>query len=280
MRSTERKTTLWLALLAAVLTLMVSMLANVDAVVKPDEPSRIERAITWLRNTSKMPVAKKRARDLARWFRKYGAMWKVDPWVAVAIAHQESHFRDRPPHLMITRCRTKFVDGSAVEICRKVWPGERGLMQVIPRWARKSFMACKGRSWKDPDELYDTETNICVGMHLLAARRAKIRDTMAKRRLFIVRGAKWNYQYAWKPCSWRQRKFCRGNAPLCARMWWVASWNWGSHRLYCGGRNRFDTQGYPIKVLKRYKLIVKKFGSAARPGGWPWLRSHETENLQ
>lgn len=261
----NKKITLWLVALVVFVAAMIMALANtVDALEKRHDP--VADAITWLRARSKMPMKRSRAAELSRLFRKYGRMWKVDPWIGVSIAMQESHFRDRPPPLKITRCKTKIVDGSAIEICRKYWPGERGMMQVIPRWARSSFMACKGGSWKDPDELEDTETNICVGMHLLARRRARIRKTMRKRRLFVVRGASWRYQRVWKPCSWRQRKFCKnGNLALCKRMWWVASWNWGSHRLFCGGRNRWDTQGYPIKVLKRYKLIVKKFGKG-RPG--------------
>jgi hypothetical protein len=260
----NKKATLWLVALVVFVAALIAALANTVDASAPEEKyeDRIERAIVWLRAGARMPVERSRARLLSRLFRKYGKMWGVDPWIAVSIAFQESRFSDRPRPVHVTRCRTKIADGMAVEVCRKVWPGERGLMQVIPRWARTSFMACKGRSWKDPDELEDTETNVCVGMHLMAKRRARIRTTMRHRRLFVVRGASWRYQYAWKPCSPRQRRFCRnGNSALCRRLWWVASWNWGSHRLFCGRvRSRFDPQGYPIKVLRRYKMLVRKFG--------------------
>lgn len=238
---------------------MIILLCNIANATETKRDG-LKRAIVWLRVKSKLPIKEKRAKRLAHLFRKYGRMWKVDPWVGVSIAQQESHFRDHPPPVLVKRCKTRIVDGNTVEICRKVWPGDRGMMQIIPRWARSSFMACKGRSWHDPDELEDTETNICVAMHLLAKRRARIQKQMKQKRFFHVRGVpKRRYQRTWKPCSPRQLRFCRSNRGLCKRLWWVASWNWGWHRLFCGGRSRFDTQGYPIKVLRRYKMIVSKF---------------------
>ena len=261
LREVERKNMLHAVGAIIFVLALIILLCHLGKLAKATQTERdgIERAIVWLRTRSHMPVKEKRAKRLARLFRKYGRMWKVDPWVGVSIAQQESHFRDHPPPVLVKRCKTRIVDGNTVEICRKVWPGDRGMMQIIPRWARASFMACKGRSWHDPDELEDTETNICVAMHLLAKRRARILKQMRQERLFIVRGARWHYQRKWKPCSPRQLRFCRSNRGLCKRLWWVAAWNWGWHRLFCGGHTRFDTQGYPIKVLRRYKMIVARF---------------------
>jgi hypothetical protein len=243
------------AVAAMVYALFVSRLAHAASLW---DERVVKAAILHLASSSNVPVSGQRAAALARWFVKYGSAWRVDPLLAASVALQESHFRDRPSRCYVTKCRTKIDSktGSAVEVCKRVWPGERGMLQIIPRYARASFTACKGRSWRDPDELYDTETNICVGMHLMAKRRRAVR----KRRLFVARGHKHRWRRHFKPCSYRQRRFCNnGNRRLCAKHWWIASWNWGSHRVYCRRVSKFDHAGYPIRVLRRYARLVRKF---------------------
>lgn len=226
------------------------------ATVNAGETRRLRAAILWLGERGKCKIPKKRAALLARLFVKYGKIWKVNPWIAASVAYQESKFTDKPKKLLVERCKKVWDDAyGEVEICKIKWPGERGMMQVVPKYARDSFSACKGRSWNDPNEMQDTETNVCVSMHLMAARRSRVRT----RRSFVLRGGRGRRTYRHAPCGPRQRKFCRKHRALCKKFWWVASWNWGSHRVICTSRGRYDFAGYPIRVLKRYKRIVGKF---------------------
>jgi hypothetical protein len=246
------------------------------ATAKPD-PKRVEteveeyeltgegltplaRAIRFLARLRKNPVSEARARMLARYFRRYGKLWNVDPWLAITIACQESIFRDHPPKILVHRCRTVVRRGEPVRRCRKVWPGERGLMQIIPVYSEEAFFACEGRRWDRKDELIETRINVCAGIWTLAARRKALEDRQRINRAFIVRGSDRNWMQRFVPCGPYQLRFCRNNEELCRRFWWVASYNWGVHRVICSRTSRkFNFSAYPIRIIKLYKLIVSKF---------------------
>lgn len=223
----------------------------------------LRAAITWLVRSDKRKISRRRAMLLARLFDKYGRLWNVDPWLAVSVSFQESGFRDKPRRVKVWRCR-KIPGGEA---CVNKWPGDRGLLQIIPKYARDSFTACRELVTGDPWDLYDTETSVCVGVHLMASRRASIAARTQKRRSFMARGSRYRWLRRYAPCGTRQIRFCRnGYRRLCRKFWWIASWNWGSHRVFCGGRWQYDFPGYPIRVLKRYRRIVAKFRTRGRPG--------------
>jgi len=230
--------------------------------------NRLARAISYLAAYHGSPVAEIRAKELAGYFRRYGAKWHVDPWLAASIACQESIFRDYPRKVKVRRCRTIVRNGRAETECHRVWAGERGMMQVIFWYVRDAYRACTGKRLKHASQLVHTETNICVGTWLMAHKRDKILARMRKRRPFVVRGAgaKWSRRY--HACSSRQRHFCRGRfKPYCEKFWWVASYNWGSHQLICGRTRRaIDYAGYPMRVLRRYAFITHKFRGGE--AGW------------
>lgn len=244
---------------------MLSALTALPAPRVDQETSDLERAIVWLGNFHRAPVKKARAHRLAKLFSAYGKRWKVDPWMAIAIACQESKFRDRPRRIYIKKCKTVLEDGKAIQLCTYKWPGERGVMQVVPRLVRASYHACTGWDLQDPSVLENTGINVCVGMHLMAYRRDKVRRKLRKGRRFNLRGGRIGGSTTRHhgPCSRKHVKFClNGNLKLCNRWWWVASWNWGTHQVFCGNTSRrFDFSGYPIRVLRRYKRIISKFRS-------------------
>ncbi|MCD6498870.1 MAG: hypothetical protein J7M25_11305 [Deltaproteobacteria bacterium] len=229
---------------------------------------RLARAIIYLAAYHGSPIAETRAKELAGYFRHYGAKWHVDPWLAASIACQESIFRNYPRKVKVRRCRTIVRNGRAVTECHRVWAGERGMMQVIFWYVRDAYRACTGKRLKHASQLVHTETNICVGTWLMAQKRNKILARMRAGRPFVVRGAgaKWSRRY--RACSKRQRHFCRGRfKPYCDRLWWVASYNWGSHQLICGRTSRaIDYAGYPIRVIRRYVFITHKFQGGE--AGW------------
>lgn len=247
----------------ALLFLVASVYAQPPTVVPAGGRKIVElsKAISYLAKYHHNPLNKARSQQLARWFWKYGNRWAVDPWMAVSIACQESIFKDRPRKIFVNRCKTVIDGDRAIQICRKVWGGEYGMMQVVPTYAKPSFRACKGRKWKTTRELHDTETNLCVSIHLMAARRGRIRKRIRRRIPFMLRGAKGNWTRRYSPCSRRHRKFCKnGNKAYCKRWWWVASWNWGSHRVICNRVSKqHDFAGYPIRVIGRYRKIVERF---------------------
>ena len=229
--------------------------------VWPPATPHWQRPSTTSPGTHKNPVSRARALELAWYFTSYGRKWGVDPWLAVSVACQESIFRDRPARVKVRRCRTVVRDGVATRRCRRVWAGERGMMQMIPGYSKEAFFACKGRRWDDVEELQDTETSICVGLWMMARRKRKVRWRSSKGLSFQSKGIRRRWVPHYAPCSRRQRRFCRhGNRRLCARYWWIGSYNWGSHKVLCGRISRtVDFAGYPIRVLRRYKHIVRKF---------------------
>ena len=227
---------------------------------------RLRRAIAWLVRSDKRKISRRRAARLARLFAKYGRLWNIDPWLAAVVSFRESGFRDKPRRVKVWRCR-KISGVAGGEVCVNKWPGDRGLLQVVPKYAQDSFTACRELVTGDPWNLYDTETSICVGVHLMSRRRASIAERIQKRRSFMARGSRHRWLRRYAPCGSRQIRFCRnGYSRLCKKFWWIASWNWGSHRVFCGGRWQYDFPGYPIRVLKRYRRIVAKFRTKGRLG--------------
>lgn len=222
----------------------------------------VTQAILYLVEKERVKVTEKRAKTIAKYMVVYGNRWKVDPYIGVSIACQESLFKDRPRRIKVIRCHTVIQDGIAKRKCIKKWPGERGIMQVVPRWSRESYKACFGKRLEDPDVLYNTKVNVCVGMHLLAKRRSIV----AKRSAgmyggFVVRGASYRRSKRFGPCGWAQIHFCKGKySKWCKRLWWVGTWNWGSHRMICNRVSRVHNfAGYPIAIIRRYVDIVNKF---------------------
>jgi hypothetical protein len=229
--------------------------------VRPAPLPPLGRAIAYLARYHKNPLRPARVRRLTRYFLRYGRLWGVDPWLAASIACQESIFRDHPRKVRVRRCRTVFRRGRVRTVCRDVWGGERGIMQMIPAYSKQGFYACTGRHWKDPDELSRTKISICVGIWMLARRRHKIAVRHRAGKSFRCRGGDHKYTRHYAPCNRRQRRFCRhGPRALCRRFWWAASYNWGSHKVVCGRITKgIDFAGYPIRVIRRYAHIVKKF---------------------
>lgn len=232
----------------------------------PKEVQALARAIRFLGRYHKNPVQKARSVTLAQCFIKYGRRWSVDPWLAASVACQESIFKDRPRRIRIRRCKTSIRRGVAFNDCRSVWAGERGVMQVIPAYVKEGFVACKGRPWKSQDELSETDVAVCVGVWLMARKRNRIWKKIRRGLAFKVRGGGFDWSRSYHPCSKRQKQFCHnGNKGLCRRFWWVASYNWGSHKILCGRIDRtIDFEGYPIRIIRRYKTIVTMFGKGVK----------------
>jgi len=242
---------------------MVSVqVINAPPVYSTQKMSSLGKAIHGIATRQKTRMTKKRAEQLASYFNKYGNKWKVDSWLGASIAAEESRFTDNPPPIYLERCNTmRILAGKYRRICKLVWPGELGMMQIIPQYAVKSFRACtKKVIWNSQKEFLVTETNICIGMHLLSARRARVKARNIGKG-FIVRRARFRYARKYLPCTKRQKSFCsNGNASLCRKFWWVASWNWGSHRMICGRpKGTIDFEGYPIRILYRYKMMVSRY---------------------
>lgn len=209
---------------------------------------------------NKHHITLKRAKRLAALFEHYGKKWGVDPWLAVSIARQESHFTDRPKR--VKRCKTVIEGDSAVRKCWSIWAGEQGLMQVVPKYSAGAFKACTGRNWKYAREFRPTEIGVCTGMWLMGYRRDKVRRKMRIGKWFLMRGGRWSATRLFAPCGYSQKRFCRnGNRAACKRLWWVGSYNWGTHRVFCRRRKGIDPAGYPIRVIDRYMRIKKKFGT-------------------
>jgi hypothetical protein len=231
---------------------------------KEDVMDPLAKAIMYLgiKKPNKGHMTEKRARLLSGYFREYGRRWGIDPWLAVSIARAESHFRDYPPK--VRKCRIVLLNTGFAKKCNLVWKGERGLMQLIPKYSKQAFIACKGRPWEKLAELSDSKTSICAGMWLMRYRRDKIARKQRERRFFKWRCGRYPYTRRYGPCTGRQRRFCRRNPTVCKKFWWVASYNWGTHQVICGRIKRnLDFAGYPIRVLGRYKKIVAKFRATA-----------------
>lgn len=239
--------------------------AVLSAPQKPQcKTSPLANAMLWRSSkyTKGRYLTKCRAEFIAKLFRKYGAKWGVDPWLIASVAYQESRYSDKPIRIYVKRCSHRQIGKTRHYRwkCLNIWPGERGMLQVVPYYGRKSFFACKGRQPKNNREFEPTETNICVSVHLMAARRRKVRRRLARGRSFIKSPWSKRYTKTYGPCMPAQRKFCQRNVALCRRSWWVASWNWGSHRLVCGKvRMTYTNAWYPIWVLIRYKEMTKRF---------------------
>lgn len=208
-----------------------------------------------------------RAERVAALLRTYGRKWQVDPWLAASVAYHESRYKDRPRRVLVKRCKSKWFHrvgnlGSFQPVCRLIWPGERGILQVVPAYARASWRACKGtKRWRREVELEDTATNICVSLHLMASRRARVQRRIRHRITFVSmwpgRRRRWRRDYG--PCTSYQRRWCAKWGTLCKRLWWIASWNWGSHRQLCS--NSFGSS-YPVRVLRLYRRMEQRFRRA------------------
>ena len=226
---------------------------------------KIKNSIVYLTKKYKTKkLSQKRLNNLAKWILIYSKKWNIDPLVVVCIAHHESRFKDYPRRVKVRRCRTKTIDGKKVKKCKLIWPGERGILQIIPIYARKSFKVCTGRNLYNYSELYNAKINLCTGIHSLAERR----KTLAKRsspvgRGFVVRGAWYRRTKKFAPCGWRHKLFCKKDkyAPYCKKLWWVGAWNWGSHRVFCNRVGKIHNfSAYPMRIIEKYVAIVKRFG--------------------
>jgi len=229
-----------------------------------DAVGRLAGAIRFVGREHGYPVGGKKAHRLALLFRRYGARWHVNPYLAMSVACQESGFLSHPSPAKLRRCGTVLEGGRAVSKCWYEEGRELGLMQVMPQFVPAAYRACVPRGGRlRRRRLLDPEVNVCMGVWLLARRRAKVLERLRKGRLFQVAGgtARWSSRY--RPCSRRQRHFCRrGHMWECRRFWWVASYNWGGHKLVCGplGR-RADFEGYPMRILGRLHRALVRFGS-------------------
>lgn len=192
------------------------------------------------------------AEKLAALFRKYGAKWKVDPWLAMSVASCESNLRSSPPRSWYMRCSIK----GGIKLCRDAYAGEVGVMQLIPRYAQGAFRKCLGRRWRRKSEIIRPDVNICAGIWLLSHRRSLV---ATRKRMFMSVGGSRRWARKFIPCGRRQLRFCYKNRALCRKFWWVGSYNWGYHRRFCSGW----PASYPTRVLRTYKRLTAKYKPTA-----------------
>lgn len=163
--------------------------------------------------------------------------WHVDPLLVACITASESNFRDNPPPV----CRKKIVGGVERKVCDKK---SVGMMQSLPRQkvTKFGFWLCYGSKRKYRwTELLRTKASFCVGSYELSTRRFWVRTRRIKAR---------NYRHR-KFLRWMRKRWPAQYRSLKENFWTAATYNWGPRILH-RNRGRWDSVGYPIRVMRCY----------------------------
>lgn len=210
-------------------------------------------------------TARQRA-DISKWIVEYAARWHVDPLLVACVAASESRFLARPRGLLY--CRTKIVGERAVEVCRRE-RRELGMMQSVPRLrvTAAGYWFCFGKVLVK-SRLNERRVSTCVGTYELSSRRRWVRRRIGRRGRV-------------RPRCRRHRRYLRGirrkypatYKRLYERFWTAATYNWGPRILRHNG-SRFDSLGYPIRVMRCYLRFAQ--AKPAKPvrvvrAARPWL---------
>jgi hypothetical protein len=206
------------------------------------QTEKIDPVITIINAKSMVKFTGEEKKELTQWFRFYGKKWRVDPVLSACIAASESNFRASPPPCVY--CKTKIVNGSAVEDC-KPRRKEVGMMQSLhyQKVTRLGYWLCTGKPW-NRSRMKNRRISICVGSFELTNRRWWVR----KNKRWIRARNKRHKRFLYKI----RKKYPNKYKYLKEMFWTAGTYNWGPRILRRNKRKRYDNIGYPIRVMRCY----------------------------